>query len=106
MRSSTIKLFRKSSKLFEPCEKIFFSHSLIDHINKFNKHNLKYLEDIEIKIINPTKVSEFSIFRTHIFNAKITFMKNNMTVYKHFYKNDLTEMFIDIDKFVKSEIKL
>ncbi len=79
---------------------------LFNPINNFACKNIEFLSSLEIKIINPKIVSSYSIFRTHIFNARINFDKNNMSVSKEFKNNDLSLLFADINKFVNEEIKL
>ncbi len=46
---------------------------LFDDLAKMTSYNLSHLESIDITINNPSRISRFSVFYTHIFEANLNF---------------------------------
>lgn len=86
--------------------KISSLSSITPHIKDFTKHNLQFIDKIEITIYNPNTVSSNSIFRNYQFNANISFLKNDMRLYKQFENNDFEILLNNIKKFINNEIKI
>ena len=78
---------------------------IIPEIKIFSKHNIKYIDRIEIKIYNPNTISQNSTFRNNTYTSTIWFIKNGMTIYKDFDGNDFEKMVNKINIFIKNEIK-
>ncbi len=96
----------------KPVSRNFFSNKnniekeLTDSISEFKKHNIQHVREINFTVNNPKYVSKFSVFRTHLFNAKIHMEKDNMTITKEFNSNDLTLLFKLLNEFIEKEIKI
>lgn len=69
-------------------------------------HNLKYVDRIEITINNPNNVKPDSLFKSTVYEATVTFNKNNMTLYKRFNNNNYDEIINNIKTFMNDEIKI
>ncbi len=90
------------SKFKPPCINI----ELFNPINDFSSKNIQYFTSLNIKILNPKNVSPHTIFSTHIFQARIDFEKDNLSVSKEFKNNDFKNLLEDINNFVNEEIKI
>ncbi len=77
----------------------------VKNLSFFN-HNCKYIDNIEILFYNPNSVRANSIMRPTIFEAKITFEKNNFRLYKTFNNNNYDNLIKDMQDFIEKEIKI
>ena len=79
---------------------------IIPDINVFSKHNIPYIDRIEIQIYNPNTVSKYSIYRNNIFTSTIWFKKNGLVIYKEFDDTNFEKMVNKINMFINDEIKI
>ena len=79
---------------------------IIPNINVFSKHNIPYIDRIEIQIYNPNTVSKYSIYRNNIFTSTIWFKKNGLVIYKEFDDTNFEKMMNKINIFISDEIKI
>ncbi len=96
----------RTRKLLEKCIHTGYNLNFFESLNEFNKKNMNYFDRLELTVNNPKNVSRFSVFRTHIFNCKIFFSKNELAVTKEFNNNNLSSLLEDVNKFINSEIKI
>jgi hypothetical protein len=80
--------------------------NFIEEISSIAKYNMKYIDTIEIKIHNPKKISSSSLFKSHCYDACITFEKDNSYFYKRFKNNCLDSLLKDIKYTINSKVKL
>ncbi len=79
---------------------------MFDDLSKIVEHNLNNLESIEVTINHPDRVSRFSVFSTHIFEARLNFKKEDWRFTKKFVNNKPDLLTNDIKLFIDKEIKL
>ncbi len=75
-------------------------------LNNFAKHNIKYIDKINIEIFNPKTVYKGSIFRENNYVAYIHFKNDNMSLYKHVDAETIEILMEKMDKIISNEIKL
>lgn len=80
--------------------------NIIPDVTRLNAYNMQYIDTIDIKICNPKTISPNSVFRTHIFEARVCFKKNDLTLYQSFYENDFTKITQQINEFISNIIKI
>jgi hypothetical protein len=83
---------------------LFKSVSQVNKLsNSINFNNLKYIEKIEITVLNP---SHKSLFKTVNFEACLHIKKDDLIFYKNFYNNNYENLLKDLQSFVETEIKI
>ena len=50
--------------------------------------------------------NNLSIYRKTLFEANIYISKDNMSIYKNFYSNNLEDLFNQIKNYINNDIKL
>ena len=80
--------------------------NIIPDVTKIKEYNMQYIDVIDLKIRNPKTVSITSIFKTHIFEATVSFKKEDFIIYQSFYNNDFTKLTEDINDYISRVIKL
>lgn len=74
-----------------------------EFIKNFTKHNLHYIEYIEIKVRNPAK---HMFFNDKIYESTIYFTKKDMRIFKTHKNNDIDELYKEINMFIENEVKI
>ncbi len=96
----------RTLKLLNKFNKTHINIELFNPINDFASKNIQYFTSLNIKILNPKNVSPNTLFSSHIFQARIDFDKDDLSITKEFKSNDLKNLFEDINNFVHKEIKI
>jgi hypothetical protein len=82
-----------------------FKNSKVPVLN-FSKHNMQYIDKMEIIIYNESTVSKASLFRQYMYTSQIHFKKNNLYLYKIFEDDDFDALLNSINNFISTEIKI
>ena len=82
-----------------------FKNTIVPVIN-FSKHNMQYIDKMEITIYNESTVSKASIFRKYMYTSQIYFKNNDMHLYKIFEDDDFDALLNRINNFISTEIKI
>ena len=83
--------------------KVWNNNEFITRIEKFTKHNMKYIDYFELTIRNPKKL----IFIDNtIYEGTIRFNKDNMRVIKHFENDNIENLMNEVSDFISREIKI
>ena len=78
----------------------------LSFIHCFKEHNLKWIDQLEITINNPSTVWKDSTFRPTIFVSTIYIRKENMNVRKQFYSDTFEDLIYQCNQFIENEIKV
>lgn len=103
--------FRKSHQILAlsfPGSRRITTHikNIIPDVTKLSEYNMQFIDNIDIKVNNPNTISPISVFRTHIFEVRVCFKKNDLTLYQSFYENDFTKITQRINEFISNIIKI
>ena len=90
--------------------KRFFSSNLGGILNiklteQFN-HNLKFIDNIEIQMYNPSLINKNAIFRTHTFESRVYMVKDSIRLTKQFKSDNYNDLIEQINTFINNEIKI
>jgi len=94
-------MFKINKRLISTLNQNIFN-SLIINKNNFD-YNYKYINQINITMNSPNNLS---IYRKTLFEANIYISKDNMSIYKNFYSNNLEDLFNQIKNYINNDIKL
>lgn len=79
---------------------------IIHSVENIAKHNMKYIDRIDITIYNPKTVLKGSILRNSIYNASVFFYKDHLNVRKDLSNDIFEDLINDINITINSEIKI
>jgi len=83
-----------------------FSKTTISNLGTIAKHNMKYIDKINIEIFNPSSVRKSSLFRPTVYKSTIHFNKDNLYFYKEINSHNLDDLVNEIKETIASEIKV
>ena len=78
-----------------------FSKSVISKLGNIGKYNIKYVDNITIKINNP---SSLGFMRRTLYSSKIAFEREGTYIYKTIEKNNIVMK--GIKETINNEVKL
>jgi len=74
-------------------------------INDFSKHNVHFIDKLEITIHNPDTVSKTSPYREHMYKATVKYNQNGKMMYRIFENDDFDTMYNTMQNFIHNELK-
>ena len=80
-----------------------FSKSVISKLGNIGKYNIKYVDNITIKINNPTTLG---FMRSTLYSSDIVFKREGTYIYKTIEKDNIEELMEGIKETINNEVKL
>jgi hypothetical protein len=80
-----------------------FSKSVISKLGNIGKYNIKYVDNITIKINNPTTLG---FMRSTLYSSDIVFKREGTYIYKTIEKDNIEDLMEGIKETINNEVKL
>lgn len=74
-------------------------------INDFSKHNVYFIDTVDITIHHPDTVSKSSLYREHMYKATVKYTENGEKMYKVFEDDNFDTMYNKMQNFIHNERK-